>query len=627
MNNNLIKFLKTSFFAVAFVLVFILVGAFGFAQKTSAAVSDHVLHGYIWSDNIGWISLNCEDRGGNVCATSDYKVVINYTTGVLSGHGWSSNIGWVSFNGSDVSDCQFKDYGCQATAVLSNSGAKSAAFPHVVGWARALSHNNAWDGYISLSCYNKGCGASPDNYGVVLPNDGSKTITDNGNITGKAWGSTVTGWLDFQYVTVTKGSSELVLRAFAPDTDPSKQFTTTVISVANVNDKIDLQWYSPTDTAYDSCVGTGAGDANYWDNNQNNSFSTTSPASLQNVGVLNDPTTFQIECFAGAKSDIATVVVDIDYQWGLGMTAKPPYILPGMNSLFEWATTGSVPVGTTCDSGGWALTNEGTQKGESWVNAIMYNISRSYTCTPPPPDDPKTATAEVKVLQIDNYGTDTCFKKSNGGPTISWLSKGAQSCKIIDPNSNETAIGVTGTKLFSGGAGDYKIVCTGGAYSVDQTLTATECAPDYTMVPLNSCNGKAGQETDNAFQPYGGLGQYRALVKVDSVPEQGFSTQLKYKFTAPNGWALNNWTIGGAGWSRIGMTDEYETQFSSNYAATIEILAPSKAAVTNYLNSKPKKTETFVVNGEAFLMSLPHSAGYTICAPDGGNTKPKFIEQ
>ena len=75
------------------------------------------------------------------------------------------------------------------------------------------------------------------------------------------------------------------------------------------------------------------------------------------------------------------------------------------------------------------------------------------------------------------------------------------------------------------------------------------------------------------------------------------------------------------------MTDEYETQFSSNYAATIEILAPSKAAVTNYLNSKPKKTETFVVNGEAFLMSLPHSAGYTICAPDGGNTKPKFIEQ
>ena len=59
------------------------------------------LHGYAWSDNYGWFSLNCLEGSStktSVCSTSNYKVSIDQHTGEWSGYAWNDNIGWISFN-------------------------------------------------------------------------------------------------------------------------------------------------------------------------------------------------------------------------------------------------------------------------------------------------------------------------------------------------------------------------------------------------------------------------------------------------------------------------------------------------------------------------------------------------
>ena len=123
------------------------------------------LAGYAWSDNIGWIDLNCSNSG--VCGGNPFGFSIN-GSGVLSGYAWSDNIGWISANASDLAGCP----SAPCTATLSNGT--------LSGWLKALSaDNNGWDGFISLH---------GSNYGVT---------DTNGVFSGYAWGSDVVGWVSF----------------------------------------------------------------------------------------------------------------------------------------------------------------------------------------------------------------------------------------------------------------------------------------------------------------------------------------------------------------------------------------------------------------------------------------------
>lgn len=92
--------------------------------RTFGSVSDN-MGGWVWSDNIGWISLNCLNDG--TCGTAPYGVNADAGTGVLSGYAWSDNIGWISFNAADLSGCPSGT--CNAR--LSGNALQ--------GWARALS--------------------------------------------------------------------------------------------------------------------------------------------------------------------------------------------------------------------------------------------------------------------------------------------------------------------------------------------------------------------------------------------------------------------------------------------------------------------------------------------------------
>ena len=180
-------FKKYLIIAVALGSLLWLLGVFNFF--TAEASGGYDLDGYAWSNNIGWISMNCKTggiAGEDICATSNYKVSVN-ENGNIFGYAWSNNIGWIRFGGLSGFPTAPGNYGGNAK-VNGNI---------LDGWARACAGTNSplnrcgsmgnnpnsggWDGWISL----KGT-----NYGVNL----------NTPANSYAWGSDVVGWIDMSLV-------------------------------------------------------------------------------------------------------------------------------------------------------------------------------------------------------------------------------------------------------------------------------------------------------------------------------------------------------------------------------------------------------------------------------------------
>lgn len=157
---------------VAIIAGVLLVSAFVLLSHSgliAAQTQPGPLLGYAWSDNTGWIDLNCANQ--NTCATLPFAITADMN-GALSGLAWSENIGWISANATDLTGCPQ----APCTATYQNNT--------LSGWFRALSggtsQSGGWDGFISLS----GAG-----YGITGP--GSITNV----LGGWGWGSTVIGWL------------------------------------------------------------------------------------------------------------------------------------------------------------------------------------------------------------------------------------------------------------------------------------------------------------------------------------------------------------------------------------------------------------------------------------------------
>lgn len=71
-------------------------------------VKGYKLTGYMWSENMGWVSLSCENTSS--CAKVSYGVT-NDGMGNLSGYAWSENAGWISFSCANKGSCATVDYG------------------------------------------------------------------------------------------------------------------------------------------------------------------------------------------------------------------------------------------------------------------------------------------------------------------------------------------------------------------------------------------------------------------------------------------------------------------------------------------------------------------------------------
>lgn len=170
--------IKKVIFLVSVLLLAGLVGFLLFSDKSDLgqvkAEDSHNVSGFVWSENIGWISLNCNNTElsqPRCKQDNDYGVHIE-ESGNLTGYGWSENIGWIHFDPSGPYPSS-PNYSVQ---VHLETG-------ELTGWARGLAYGGGWDGWVSMR------GTSPD-YGVDID-------TRTGDFSGWAWGSDLIGWIHF----------------------------------------------------------------------------------------------------------------------------------------------------------------------------------------------------------------------------------------------------------------------------------------------------------------------------------------------------------------------------------------------------------------------------------------------
>jgi hypothetical protein len=64
------------------------------AGEQGLEVGDFELSGWLWGENVGWISLSCVNTAS--CPRVDYRVR-NDGRGALAGWAWGENVGWINF--------------------------------------------------------------------------------------------------------------------------------------------------------------------------------------------------------------------------------------------------------------------------------------------------------------------------------------------------------------------------------------------------------------------------------------------------------------------------------------------------------------------------------------------------
>lgn len=227
------------------------------------------LHGWLWSSNIGWVSLNSEDPtsgGGPFCTVID-------SNGNVVGWAWSSNIGWVKFGG--LTD--FPTGGTAANRV--NAQINSSVSPsELVGWARACSatvnkdcnsatRTDGWDGWIELS--------APSHKITYVGTD----------ITGYAWGSDVVGWTQF------------LASAVAPVQPTSASCQ---IATGTESGKLKIEWKSSNTSLCWSDSG------NFTANNTSGSDKVTYPSQTTIYSLKCSPKTGTVQAFCSSTVTVPT---------------------------------------------------------------------------------------------------------------------------------------------------------------------------------------------------------------------------------------------------------------------------------------------------------------------------------
>jgi len=216
-------------------LIFFLSGFAILSNKVFAQSTTKDIDGYIWSDNIGWISMS--NKGNSAIP---YQVTKN-SSGALIGWAWSDSVGWVRFDPAFVGPTSYtgtEKYGVKVTG----SG------PYQIkGWARACAgtldgkcgttadHPDGWDGWIRF-----GNDSFLTNSGVQVV-DGANTKI---KYRGYSWGDMVQGWVNIGDTQngITWGMEELL----------------TIVGAYNYSTELTPTFIATTDYTYtDSSDGLG----------------------------------------------------------------------------------------------------------------------------------------------------------------------------------------------------------------------------------------------------------------------------------------------------------------------------------------------------------------------------------
>jgi len=91
-------------------------------------VASDKLTGFVWAQNVGWISLSCENTSS--CGTVPFGVT-NDGSGILSGYAWAENVGWISFSCDNTSSCSAVDY---SVTINADGNFDGWAWGENIGW-------------------------------------------------------------------------------------------------------------------------------------------------------------------------------------------------------------------------------------------------------------------------------------------------------------------------------------------------------------------------------------------------------------------------------------------------------------------------------------------------------------
>lgn len=165
----------------------------------AAAVRTNVA-GWAWSSNFGWVDFNCDNGAASSTCANFYGVNVDPLERILGGYAWSNTLGWISFEENDPPDYNYttacldpefcNDIGDDCTACLDQ-------YDNIHGWAKVLSLEE--NGWIKAS-------GTVENYAVTY--DGAEDEFE-----GWSWGAGTAGngmgWLSWNCETAPGACSSV----------------------------------------------------------------------------------------------------------------------------------------------------------------------------------------------------------------------------------------------------------------------------------------------------------------------------------------------------------------------------------------------------------------------------------
>ena len=451
--------------------------------------------GYMWSSNVGWISLNCltgGSTGGSVCGSSPYSVNVvpnsSTQTGLFSGYAWSSNVGWVSFNGGDVTSCgaggaSSTNPGQQAKLKFPVTGSTTG---QVTGWAKVLSASGGWDGCISLR------GPS---YGITyVSTASSNNLAGLSTNPSYAWGGSTMGWISSAWANVNFATSTVILSVNNPTLTSAGGTVSLAWTTANLATTA-CTASSTTGGGWSGSKSSGGGSDLLTFGPNTTSSTITKTYTLGCTGILGNPVNslpLSITIAPGGTSTSSSLNFLANNAGS--STSTPITITSGNPVTLAWQMqnmTHGTCHGTSSGSfSGWNNTNKSPLSTDANVGTSTVTFSeviprgvittnRTYTMTCTGTDSVvRMKTVYINVGTVDtapslvltaNGVTGTYAMPSSGGSlTLNWTTANldAASCNAVSSDGSFTG-------AVDSGGGTYAIGTIAANTSTTTTITKT----------------------------------------------------------------------------------------------------------------------------------------------------------
>jgi hypothetical protein len=405
------------------------------------------VHGWLWSSNIGWISLNCSDMEGMGYTVPKFGVSQDLS-GNWIGYGWSSNVGWTKF-----------DAGCPSGASghcntkMTTIGTEKG----LVGWAKFSSASGAtdsgWDGWVSMSSendHNFTTAGVQKSTSVIYGPKAYNGVDVNGcrefKPVGYAWGDDVVGWLAFS---MSSTSRVKVCEPAGPVTTLNGDEQCFASNPTNIN----LSWSTQNPGSISHC--------NVWVDNgafpipiDNNIYQASDSISIPFTSV--GTKSYQVSCWDSSGGLVSTS------NWATGVTKDMSD--PSCSNAITTLSGG----GNMCATGS---DNPDQTKTLSWTtsNAPTANYCKVYSGGVPIDNINHPTNGSVSVGPFSAGSKDytvLCFDSSNSQVTTS----NTENITILptSDNSCKNTIGSTSGALNLTGGGS--ICPSGGVNPSSRTL-------------------------------------------------------------------------------------------------------------------------------------------------------------